>query len=159
MSMVAKLLALNSFELERLKADPLLLDSYLWPEPETLFDLHKSWAGIHFVLTGSTFETGANPIFWAVLGGEGIGEDFGYGPVRFLVPEEVALVAKTLDNLSEKEFRSKYDPVALTKNQVYPFVEWSNSEVLEDLAAHYLKMANYYRAAAIQHDAMLLWLS
>ena len=159
MSMIGNLLSVNLLALEKLKADPTLIDSYIYPEPENYLDLHKAWAGIHFTLAGTPFGVSADPLSWAVLGGSDIGEDVGYGPARFLTPEQVIAVAKSLDDLSEQQFRARFDQSALNANDVYPSSDWSHSEELEDLVGHYLKLVAYYRVAADKNDAMLIWLS
>lgn len=51
------------------------------PDPE--LDLDKTWHGIHYLLTGTAWEISAGADA-AILGGDDIGEDNGYGPPRLL---------------------------------------------------------------------------
>lgn len=55
-------------------------------------DLDKSWHGLHFLFTGTAWE-GEEPACFLVLGGEGIGNDVGYGPARVLMPDDVGRFA------------------------------------------------------------------
>ena len=61
------------------------VEELLHQEHEQRFDLDKAWHGIHFLLTGSAWETtpGAGE---SVLGGDPVGPDRGYGPARLLDP-------------------------------------------------------------------------
>jgi hypothetical protein len=58
-------------------------------------DLHKHWHILHFALTGSVEEV-PGPAGDALLGGEELGEDLGYGPLRVLSVERVQAVAAHL---------------------------------------------------------------
>jgi hypothetical protein len=61
------------------------------PDPE--LDLGKSWHAIHYLLTGTGWEIGEGAAGAAILGGDEIGEDGGYGPARVLDPESVRATA------------------------------------------------------------------
>src|SRR3569832_1383456 len=67
-------------------------------DEETSVDLDKAWHGIHWLLTGSADPT-AETLSDAILGGEGIGEDLGYGPGRLLAAARVGAVAEALDGI------------------------------------------------------------
>lgn len=58
----------------------LLLES---DDDETSVDLGKAWHGIHWLLTGSPDSTD-DVTSEAILGGQPVGEDLGYGPARLL---------------------------------------------------------------------------
>ncbi|MET8043668.1 DUF1877 family protein [Micromonospora sp. NPDC005215] len=66
------------------------------PDPE--LDLHKSWHALHYLLAGKAREVD-DPAAAAVLGGDDIGEEGGYGPPRLLDVETVRVVAAALDML------------------------------------------------------------
>lgn len=52
-------------------------------------NLDKAWHGIHFLLTGSTWE-GEKPLNFLISGGETIGEiEVGYGPARSIKSVDV----------------------------------------------------------------------
>jgi hypothetical protein len=50
-------------------------------------NLEKSWHVLHYLLTGKA-EKAPPPVGNAVLGGQDIGGDRGYGPARFLTPQQ-----------------------------------------------------------------------
>src|SRR5262245_17894050 len=94
MSMIGNFLAISKEQLVSLIAIPESIDSFVFPQDdygihEDVLDIGKAWHGIHFLLTGSTWH-GDPPLSWVVMGGVPIGPDiFGYGPVRYLLPEQV----------------------------------------------------------------------
>jgi Domain of unknown function (DUF1877) len=112
MGMVGCFAAVDRETLQRLKNSPLLIDEYLHPddgdsEPPNSIDIDKAWHGIHYLLCGKA-NPGAEPLSWAVLGGEEIGEEIGYGPARFLEPEHVHSIAAWLPE--DAVFKSRFDP-------------------------------------------------
>src|SRR5271163_2074263 len=58
------------------------------PDAEEGLTLEKSWHCLHYLLTGTAWETGT-VLGKTILGGTEIGPDMGYGPARYLVPNEV----------------------------------------------------------------------
>jgi hypothetical protein len=121
-------------------------------------DLDKAWHGIHFLLTGSA-DGDAPPLAWAVLGGEEIGEDMGYGPARFLTADRVRAVAEALP--ADEAFLAAFDGAAMDAADVYPGPMWSDDD---DQPRRYLldayhRLVAFYRSAAARGDAALLWLA
>jgi hypothetical protein len=121
-------------------------------------DLAKNFNAIHFILDGSAYEI-TSIAGQAIFGGQEIGENLGYGPARFLTSEEVKVVATELAQISEADFRAKFDPVALKEEAIYPY---SMGEITKDegdiLAYYYNDLVNYYQDAAQRGNAMLLYL-
>jgi hypothetical protein len=117
--------------------------------------LEKSWHVIHYLLTGKIDEA-PPPLGNAVLGGEEIGEERDYGPVRFLTPQEVREVAEALASISKDDLLRRFDIESMRSAQViYPIRSTSEGE----LAQHYFeRMSHYYADAAASGDAMLLWI-
>jgi hypothetical protein len=137
-------------------------------------DLDKAWHGIHWLLTGSPDEPqpaqrrrglfrrkddagpagGAEEL--AVLGGEPIGEDNGYGPARLLRPEQVAAVAGALRPLTPEVLGHRVDLVAMEAAELYPGI-WDEEDVYEEyLGPNYEMLRDFYLAAAGAGDAVLL---
>jgi hypothetical protein len=94
----------------------------------------------------------------AVLGGDALGEDLGYGPCRFLTPEQVRVTADALTDLSVPGFRGRYDPAALNAASVYPG-HWEDPDNREWVAGAFQKVSEYFREAAAAGEAMLLYLT
>jgi hypothetical protein len=117
--------------------------------------LEKSWHALHFLLT-EKIEGGNPPLANAILGGTNIGEDLGYGPARYLTPDEVKDVSKALLKISSEKLKTKFNVKKLQSNEIYPAVWEKNS--IEWLLDFYEKMVSYYQEAAKNNQAMLLWI-
>jgi len=114
MGMVGCFAAVNSDTQKKMRSDPSLIEGFLYPddgdgEPENSIDVDKSWHGIHFVLTGRS-DGGEGPLAMAVLGGDEVGDDVGYGPARFLAPGQVKEVAAALETLTIDDFKARFNP-------------------------------------------------
>jgi hypothetical protein len=116
-------------------------------------NIQKAWDGVHFLLTGDV-SAGATPLANAVLGGQEIGPDLGYGPARFLTPEQVREVAAALASITPQEFEKRFNWTAMEKGEIYAVHE-DGAEWLRDA---FERMQEYYQAAAAQGNAMLLFL-
>jgi hypothetical protein len=80
--------------------------------------LEKSWHCLHYLLTGTAWETD-NVLGKAILGGAEIEPDMGYGPARYLEPNEVKKVAKALKKVSKKDLVSRFNLAAMKAAKVY----------------------------------------
>lgn len=88
MSMVCKYRPLTADEARRVRGDEDYLMGLIAPEVDEpaeggggpVLDIHKSWHGLHWLLCQDARD-GPEPLKHAVLGGEEIGEDLGYGRV------------------------------------------------------------------------------
>jgi hypothetical protein len=155
---------LSDGELRAVRDDPTMVDALLYgdlddadaemPEPE--LDLDKSWHAIHYLLTGTAWELreGAGT---AILGGDEIGEDGGYGPARLLSPETVHSVATALAMLDVETLRARFDTEAMASADIYPNV-WANGTEDFDsfLAPNFTRLRQFYQAAAANDQAVLL---
>jgi hypothetical protein len=116
--------------------------------------LEKSWHILHYLLTGTT-EEAPPPLGYAILGGSPIGGDLGYGPARFLFPEQVRDVAAALGELTPEDLAQRFDLDAMSAANVYPSADEDELE----MAQHYFnKLVQYYADAAAKGNAMLLWI-
>jgi hypothetical protein len=116
--------------------------------------LEKSWHSLHYLLTGSAWETSLT-LGKAILGGKELGPDIGYGPARFLEPPEVKEVATALKKVSEVDLEKRFDLPAMVAANVYACRDESELK----LAQHYFaQVVRYYSEAARRGDAMLLYL-
>jgi Domain of unknown function (DUF1877) len=151
-------------ELAAVLADPATVDTLLYgdldddeaemPEPE--LDLDKSWHGIHYLLTGTAWQIGEGAGA-AILGGDEIGQDGGYGPARLLDPDTVRAIATALDALDVETLRARFDPEAMAAADIYPNI-WANGTEEFDgyLAPNFIELCRFYHAAAVNGQAVLL---
>lgn len=127
------------------------------PDPE--LDLDKSWHGIHYLLTGTAWEIGEGA-GTAILGGDEIGEDGGYGPARLLCPETVRTVAAALDALDIETLRARFDPHAMAAADIYPKGWGQGTDEFDSyLAPNFAELSRFYRTAAANGQAVLLALA
>lgn len=163
MSMIGNLVALNLQQLQSLIDEPDLVEEFLYPEdgdaqPDNHLDLDKAWHAIHFTLNGKAWD-GEEPLALTILGGEEIGEDIGYGPARYLLPEQVRNVAKALNSIAPDDFAGRFDPSALTAAEVYPGIWDEGAEALEYVQPFYNDLRNFYIAASERNDSVLIYLN
>jgi len=132
------------------------------PTPATapkhdILDLHKSWHGLHYLLTQSSWE-GPEPFRSAILGGEEIGDDLGYGPPRLVPPETVEEVAHALSALSAAQLMARYDPAAMEREEIYPGGFEEDSSWKRELRRDYERLRNFYAETAAQGSAVISWI-
>lgn len=122
-----------------------------------VLDLHKSWHGLHWLMCQSVWE-GPEPYRSAILGGEEIGEDIGYGPPRLVEPAKVEEVAQALSMLSAAQVMKRYDGIAMDRDDVYPgnFAEDSDWKI--ELRRDYERLRKFYEETAAQGGGMLSWI-
>jgi hypothetical protein len=163
--MIGYFAAVDEDTLSVLRSNPSLIEGYLYPndgddESPDSIDVGNCWHAIHYLLTGQTLG-GDEPYSLAVLGGEYLGEDLGYGPPRFLVPEQVKDVAATLRTLGVDEFASRYVPEEMELAEIYPGVIWVKDvdNALEYVLEKYERLVEFYSDAAERGDAVILWIA
>lgn len=128
-------------------------------EPGMAIDVDKAWHGLHYVVTG-TAQGGHAPLSMAVLGGTEIGGDVGYGPAKYLTPEEVKEVAKALAGLDEAALRAKFNPKAMADAKVYPEDLWEGEDdAFEYLLENFAMLSIFFQDASARGNAVLFYLS
>jgi hypothetical protein len=153
MGMIFEARRLSATEATAVAADPAAGAAVL-ERTEDVLDLDKAWHGIHFLLTGSAWETtpGAGE---AVLGGVPVGDDRGYGPARLVAADQVRAVAAGLEEFTAETLRARFDPAGLMAEAIYPQV-WDDEDFAHYLLPNFLDLQKFYRAAADRDEAVLL---
>jgi hypothetical protein len=120
-------------------------------------DIDKSWAAIHFMLTGTQWG-GEIPQALPVLGGTAIGDDAGYGPLRYLDTEEVKAAHTFLSSLPPSELRKRFIPVKLEAAEIYPTGIWeAEGEAGFEYVEHFYEaLRSFYARASAENRAVLL---
>jgi hypothetical protein len=122
-----------------------------------LVGIEKAWHGLHFLLAADAEPT-ATPLGQAILGGEPLGDDLGYGPARVHGPAQVAAVAAALASTSVAELRGRYDPAALRDARIYPGT-WDDPDDRDWLLAAFDDVRRFYAEAAARGSAALIYLT
>jgi hypothetical protein len=121
-------------------------------------DVDKAWHGIHYLLSSSVWE-GEGPLADVVLRGTEIGGDVGYGPARYLTPQQVQAVAEALADLPTDYLERRYNREELARAEIYPEI-WDEGEgALEYLQHWYESLRKYYLDAASKRNAMLKFIN
>lgn len=165
MSMVLVGWRLSSDEVKSVTDDPATVEALIYgdvedddaemPDPE--LDVDKSWHGIHYALTGTAWQVGPGAGA-AILGGDEIGEDNGYGPPRLISAEQVQSIAEDLRELNIDSLRSRWDPVALEDADIYPGF-WAAVTFDSYVVPNLLALRDFYLSAAADNQAVLLALT
>ena len=82
------------------------------------FELDQAWHILHFLFSGGPAE-GDWPAAFLVCGGEHIGPDHGYGPVRLLAPDLAGEVARFLGTRSLQSLEDAYVPDRIDAAGIY----------------------------------------
>lgn len=163
MSMIGNYVRVSPARLAELCAKPDSVIDFLYPDDlsplANHLDIGKAWHAIHFLLNGQTWE-GEPPLLNAVLGGKTIGDvDVGYGPARFLEPEQVRALTDALTDISPAELLERFDPRALNEAKIYPQGWSGEGHEREYIAGNYQRLVEFLRIAAEGGDAVIEYLN
>jgi hypothetical protein len=125
--------------------------------PRRALSLDKAWQGAHFLLTGES-ETVSEGVGSVILGGTEIGEDEGYGPVRYFTAQDVTELSAALDRDGlDTDVEARFDADRMSELGIYPG-GWDNAarswllDAVRDLRA-------FFRDAAAQGEAIVTYLT
>lgn len=122
------------------------------------FGTDKTWHALDFLLDRKGFPISI--VFGAeefVDDPEDPDADWGYGPPRFLTPEQVQRAAAALADLTEDALIAGVDSADLQREQIYPTV-WDRPDELPWAVCHLPGVKVYFDAAAKAGDAILCWI-
>ncbi|WEH34760.1 YfbM family protein [Streptomyces sp. AM 4-1-1] len=115
----------------------------------------KAWDAIGFLTRRAGFLVdivhGEEQVPW--------GEDWGYGPPRYLSPDRVRTAAEAMAETGADRLVEGVGPADLTAAEVYPVGIWERDDSLEYATGHYEALVPFFRSAAEAGDAILVWLS
>jgi hypothetical protein len=172
MGMICELYEVTEQQIQEFMAAPAAAVKWLEAEnaqePEQFInsgraaDLDKAWHGIHFLLTGSPWG-GEPPLCFLLGGGATLGdEDFGYGPARVLQLQEVVAFDDVLSEISIEEFRSRFNPTLMQKNDIYPDI-WDrkpeDDDTLGYLCEYFETLKSFVHTAREKNAGLLIFLS
>lgn len=149
---------------DALQGNPEAVGDFLHPEersydkPDPQLKIERAWHGIEFLLYG---EEGSSSVLNVVMGGTAIGDEGGYGPARYLLPEQVKEASQALGGLSKNELRKRFDPAAFEAAHIYPR-GWTVGEpdaAFEWLWGKFVAVRDFFQEVARCNDVMLMYLS
>lgn len=162
MGMICHLSAMTNEEIDQLLENPESVEDLLeeLEEFEDYLSLDKSWDGIHFLLN-ATESPNNETLRFLYEGGESVGEiDVGYGPARVMKYEFVCNLKDALDDVSEEELKSRFNPQKMT--EVYPSI-WDREAELESnrewLLVNIRSLREFLSKAKEYGMGMMVWLT
>jgi len=124
-----------------------------------VLELQKSWHVLHYLFTGHGYaaETPSD----ALLSGEPIGDDVGYGPARLQTP---ALTREFNEFLTKQELEaliSRLNFPEMTRLGIYPvFGADETSDAWQEEVRYYFPLLrDYVHQTRVEDDGLLIWLS
>ena len=161
--MIGEFIRIPAAELQTYLKDSTLLEERLdrvEGDEEVFFDIDKSWDALSFLLTGHTLENVSNalpPLSWTIFGNSIVDseQEIGYGPAKYLTPEEVQAVHQAISSISAAVLMDRYDAEKLNALHIYP-EHWSDgSDMTTYLADNFEGLKAFYAKAAMEHQAMI----
>lgn len=160
MSMIGNYLMADEETINGIKSGEINISEFLYDtehNDDEYVDIDKAWHAIHYILCGQSWE-GEVPYFNAVLGGTEINdEDVGYGPARYLTPSEVKEVYEAIKNITEEEFKSKFDYEELLDNDIYP--QFDSDEDADYVWGYFEDVQEIFKRASLKGKYMLLFIN
>jgi hypothetical protein len=131
---------------------------------EPALDLEKSWHMLHYLFTGHVDDSAAPGN--ALLTGEEIGEDVGYGPCRLHDRADTADFASFLKTLELANLQQRVNYAEMVRLQVYAMPMGGpgsdadlESELRAEVAVYFPRLRDYVSASAERQGGLLTWVS
>jgi len=157
--------SISQRKLKKLLANPDAIHDIVWSdlhdnENSGFFDLAESWQCLHFILTGTAWDVDPEePITQVVLGGQEVGPDaFGYGPARFIKPDEVLKIAAALREADFSELKDKFSIQEFAEAGIYFFDENTFDEDVTVWLDYLDGLVEFYGEAADKGNAVLTYI-
>jgi hypothetical protein len=158
MSMTTVVYAPAEGEAERILKDPAFAGSFFSVENRAIpiLDLDKSWHGLHYLLTQSSWE-GEGPQAFLIHGGELI--DLGMASARVFFPAQVKPIDAALAGMTTDEFRSRFNPHLMMTDEVYPEI-WDRDPKDDDtlgwLVSSFEELKKFVRQAQSESRCLVI---
>jgi hypothetical protein len=130
---------------------------------ERALDLEKSWHILHYLFTGHI--DGSKAPGDALLTGEELGDDLGYGPARLHDEKETQNFARFLSPLDAARLQERVNYREMSRMGVYsmPMGPGSDAEyeaeLRADVASYFPQLREYVVKMADRRCGLLIWLS
>lgn len=164
MGMTCAVYAVPSDRMDALRSDPAREIESIRTDDEVVLPnagLEKSWAGLHYLLTGSAGfgdagGVASQPLAFLVEGGQSVADSAGYGG-RLFTPGETKAIDAALSAVSDDQLWSRYDAAAMESKEVYPMI-WDEPEddLREEYEAYFHELKRVVRIAAEQDMGLLV---
>ncbi len=155
---------LSLFKVWRMPAEPMPehKPSIDPPEPGDMLDIDKAWHGIHYLLTGTTWD-GDGVLSFIINNGHEIGDiDVGYGPARAFTASETREIFLALKAVSLSDLRAGYNPEKFAEMDIYPDI-WEDDDDerqagITYLLEHFTAMRKFIGKIVAEDKGMVVFL-
>jgi len=129
-------------------------------DQEHRLDIGKAWDGLHFLLTGASYDEGRASGAPLLFGGTDIEDSESAGaPIRYMTPAEVQAALAWMKANPPESVADRYDAAAFSKARIYPG-RWGDKEVaLDFLLDAYEELIAFYEKEAALGKGVLFWAS
>ncbi|MFD7027907.1 DUF1877 family protein [Streptomyces sp. NPDC059917] len=164
MSILGSYVRLTVDELERARRDPAWVEALGsgGARGERWCSAGTAWDALGFLTRRIGFPVdiahGEEALPWSGVPGAGAGA-WSYGPPRCLTPGQVRTAAAAMAATDGDRLVGGVGPADLARADVYPVHAWEGGASLEGVVARYEELLPFFRAAAADGDALLVWLS
>ena len=169
MSMLCYVLGLSPEQIKALRVKPSLAtdvamaamgegDVSQFGSLQEALDLQKSWHMLHYLFTGSIDDTRSHGA--ALLSGEELGEDIGYGPVRLHGEKATAEFARFLESVDLEGRLARMNVAEMANAGVYSMPDGDEEDGIRDEIGYYFpQLRDYVVRVAQKQGGLLTWLS
>lgn len=131
------------------------IDPWRPGEKADVCDVDKAWHGIHFLLTGTSWE-GEGPLAFMLQGGREIEFEMGYGSPHAFFSDEVRQIAAALAELDLEALYDQANPAEFAKEDIYPMIWDEPKEDCIGYLIEYLReLQTFVQKAADSHQALI----
>lgn len=110
-------------------------------------DLDKSWHGLHYLFTGTDWESPLPEGFLLNAGVTLEGTDYGYGEARGCSSSEVRVFSECLSSLTDQVLSARYNPSQMSELSIYP-QHWEREGELDYLIDAFHELQQFMRGTA-----------
>jgi hypothetical protein len=132
-------------------------------DPDLMLSLHKYWRTLHLILTGrecpySPEAAMDDPMSMAIVGGEMVGPDLGYGPARYLSVEQVKEIALALESIDFDQLVDEYSVDDIDEDEL-SLLDNLEEEKIELKEVYFPEFKYFFRQAARNGEVVLAYIA
>jgi hypothetical protein len=130
---------------------------------ETPLDLHRSWHLLHYLFARDVGPTGA--VESALMNGEELGEDLGYGPPRLHDAAATAAFGAFLKQLTSEKLEARLNLEDMQRAGVYAIpmgpraTKRDEDDLREEIGAYFEPLRDYVLNMVARNYGLLIWLT
>ncbi|RYY52409.1 MAG: DUF1877 family protein [Chitinophagaceae bacterium] len=136
------------------------IDAFYHGDP-AFVPVEWAWEGLLFLLTGEGLDDDPKGGLAKIFNSERIIDEeqdlAGYGPARYVNPEEVLSISKELSTLDRDELYDRYDPDLMEEKGIYP-LGWAEGIMIDEVLGFFDNLKDFFAAAAREEEAVIFYI-